>query len=213
MLLLIGKTPMRLIFALLAFGLAVSAMTASAQTPQTAQAIFAGGCFWCMEPPYDKLDGVISTTSGYTGGSQANATYDNVSSGDTGHYEVVRIEYDPAKVSYKKLLDVFWRNIDPLDAEGQFCDKGPQYRAAIFYNNDEEKRLAEASKAELDASKRLGEPIVTEILPAKTFYAAEDYHQDYYTKNPLRYKFYRFNCRRDARLDEVWGADREQAGH
>lgn len=204
---------MRLLSALLALGLAVSAMTASAQTPQTAQAIFAGGCFWCMEPPYDKLDGVISTTSGYTGGSEANATYDNVSSGDTGHYEVVRIEYDPAKVSYKKLLDVFWRNIDPLDADGQFCDKGPQYRAAIFYSNDEEKRLAEASKAELDASKRLGQPIVTEILPAKTFYAAEDYHQDYYTKNPLRYKFYRFNCRRDARLDEVWGADREQAGH
>lgn len=204
---------MRLISALLAFGLAISAMAASAQTPQTAQAIFAGGCFWCMEPPFDKLDGVISTTSGYSGGAGANPTYDDVSSGDTGHYEVVRVEYDPAKVSYKKLLDVFWRNVDPLDADGQFCDKGPQYRAAIFYGNDEEKRLAEASKAELDASKRLGGPVVTEILPAATFYAAEDYHQDYYTKNPLRYKFYRFNCRRDARLDEVWGADREGAGH
>jgi peptide-methionine (S)-S-oxide reductase len=204
---------MRPISALLALSLAAFAMTASAQTPQTAQAIFAGGCFWCMEPPYDKLDGVISTTSGYSGGSQANANYHDVSSGDTGHYEVVRVEYDPAKVSYKNLLDVFWRNIDPLDAEGQFCDKGLQYRAAIFYGNDEEKRLAEASKAELDASKRLKAPIVTEILPTKTFYTAEDYHQDYYTKNPLKYKFYRFNCRRDARLDEVWGADREQAGH
>jgi peptide-methionine (S)-S-oxide reductase len=207
---------MRLFSALLALGLAAFALTASAQTPQTAQAIFAGGCFWCMEPPYDKLDGVISTTSGYSGGSQASANYHDVSSGDTGHYEVVRIEYDPAKVSYKKLLEVFWRNIDPLDAEGQFCDKGPQYRAAIFYGNDEEKRLAEASKAELTAgpaSKRFDGPIVTEILPAKTFYAAEDYHQDFYTKNPLKYKLYRFNCRRDARLDELWGAEREQAGH
>ena len=201
---------------LFALGLTAFAMTASAQTPQTAQAVFAGGCFWCMEPPYDKLDGVISTTSGYSGGSQASANYQAVSSGDTGHYEVVRIEYNPAKVSYKKLLDVFWRNIDPLDAEGQFCDKGEQYRAAIFYSNDEEKRLAEDSKAQLNSpttSKLFDGPVVTEILPAKTFFAAEDYHQDYYTKNPLKYKFYRFNCRRDARLDEVWGAGREQAGH
>jgi peptide-methionine (S)-S-oxide reductase len=206
---------MRFLSALLGLSLALfSASAASAQTPpQNAQAIFAGGCFWCMEPPYDKLDGVISTVSGYSGGQSANPTYENISDGTTGHYEVVRVEYDPAKVGYKKLLDVFWRNIDPFDAEGQFCDSGPQYRAAIFYGNDEEKRLAEASKAEIEASKRFSEPIVTEILPAKQFYAAEDYHQDFYTTNPLKYKFYRFNCRRDARLDEVWGADREQAGH
>jgi peptide-methionine (S)-S-oxide reductase len=205
--------PMRPLFAFFAVALATLPLSAAAQTIRTAQAIFAGGCFWCMEPPYDKLDGVISTTSGYSGGDQANPTYHEVSSGETGHYEVVRVEYDPAKVSYKKLLDVFWHNVDPFDAQGQFCDHGPQYRAAIFYGNEEEKRLAEESKAELQASKHFKEPIVTEILPAKTFYPAEDYHQDYYLKNPLRYKFYRFNCRRDARLDEVWGADREQAGH
>jgi peptide-methionine (S)-S-oxide reductase len=207
---------MRLLFALLALGLATFTISAGAQTPQTAQAIFAGGCFWCMEPPYDKLDGVVSTTSGYSGGQSANPTYDDISSGDTGHYEVVRVEYDPAKVSYQKLLNVFWRNIDPLDASGQFCDKGPQYRAAIFYGNDEEKRLAEASKAQLNSpttSKLFDGPVVTEILPAKAFYAAEDYHQDFYTKNPLKYKFYRFNCRRDARLDELWGEGREQVGH
>jgi peptide-methionine (S)-S-oxide reductase len=206
-------TPMRLFPALFALALALFSAGASAQSPATAQAVFAGGCFWCMEPPYDKLDGVISTTSGYTGGDQASANYHSVSAGNTGHYEVVRVEYDPAKVSYKKLLDVFWRNVDPLDAEGQFCDKGDQYRSAIFYGNDEEKRLAEESKAELAASKRWSQPIATEVLPAKPFYAAEDYHQDYYEKNPLKYKFYRFNCRRDARLDEVWGADREQASH
>jgi peptide-methionine (S)-S-oxide reductase len=207
---------MRLSSALLALGLAAFTTGAHAQQPQTAQAIFAGGCFWCMEPPFDKLDGVISTTSGYSGGEEANPSYQEVSSGTTGHYEVVLVEYDPAKVSYQKLLDVFWRNIDPLDDKGQFCDKGPQYRAAIFYGNDEEKRLAEALKTTLNnptASKRFEGTIVTEILPAKPFYAAEDYHQDYYIKNPLKYKFYRFNCWRDSRLDEVWGANREPAGH
>jgi peptide-methionine (S)-S-oxide reductase len=204
---------MRFLAVLLALGLAALATSTNAQTPNTAQAIFAGGCFWCMEPPYDKIDGVISTTSGYSGGEQADANYHAVSSGSTGHYEVVKVEYDPAKVSYARLLDIFWHNIDPFDANGQFCDKGDQYRAAIFYGNDEEKRLAEQSKAELQSAKGFKKPIVTGILPAKPFYAAEDYHQDYYLKNPLRYKFYRFNCRRDARLDEVWGADREQPGH
>jgi peptide-methionine (S)-S-oxide reductase len=205
---------MRLYLALLALGLAALFPPAvSAQTPAMAQAVFAGGCFWCMEPPFDKTAGVIATTSGYSGGDRANPSYHDVSSGTTGHYEAVRIDYDPAKVSYKQLLEVFWHNIDPFDARGQFCDKGPQYRAAIFYGNDEEKRLAQASMAELAASKGFKETIVTEILPAKPFYAAEEYHQDYYLKNPLKYKFYRFNCRRDARLDEVWGADREQAAH
>jgi peptide-methionine (S)-S-oxide reductase len=199
---------MRLLLVLIALA-AFSARTSA----QTATAIFAGGCFWCMEPPFDKTDGVIATISGYSGGDEANPTYYQVSAGTTGHYEVVRVEYDPAKVSYKKLLDVYWHNIDPLDAIGQFCDKGPQYHAAIFYGNDEEKRLAEQSKADLEASKRFREPIVTQILPAKAFYPAEDYHQDYYLKNPLKYRFYRFNCRRDARLDEVWGADRQYTGH
>ncbi len=204
---------MRLLPALFAIAFAALSLSASAETPKTAQAIFAGGCFWCMEPPFDKTEGVISTTSGYSGGDQPNPTYHEVSSGTTGHYEVVRVEYDPAKVSYQKLLDIYWHNIDPFDARGQFCDEGPQYRSVIFYGDDEEKRLAEGSKAELEASKRFKEPIVTQILPAKAFYPAENYHQDYYLKNPLKYKFYRFNCRRDARLDEVWGADRQQAGH
>jgi peptide-methionine (S)-S-oxide reductase len=204
---------MRFLAMLFAFAAALLATTAGAQTPQTAQAIFAGGCFWCMEPPYDRIEGVISTTSGYSGGDQADPNYYDVSSGMTGHYEVVRVEYDPAKVSYQRLLDIFWRNIDPFDARGQFCDKGDQYRAAIFYGSDEEKGLAERSKAEIQSGKGFKEPIVTQILPAKTFYPAEDFHQDYYQKNPLKYKFYRFNCRRDARLDEVWGEDREQSGH
>ena len=204
---------MRCLALLFAFALAFTSSGVGAQTPKTAQAVFAGGCFWCMEPPFDKIDGVISTISGYSGGEQANPSYYDVSSGVTGHYEVVRVEYDPAKVTYKRLLDIFWHNIDPFDAGGQFCDKGDQYRAAIFHGNEEEKTQAEQSKTELQSAKGFKEPIVTQILPAKAFYPAEDYHQDYYQKNPLKYKFYRFNCRRDARLDEVWGADREQSAH
>jgi peptide-methionine (S)-S-oxide reductase len=203
---------MRFLAVLLALGLALST-AALAQTPTTRQAIFAGGCFWCMEPPYDKMDGVISTTSGYSGGEEPNPTYAEVSAGKTGHYEVVRVEYDPAKVGYQQLLDVFWKNIDPLDAKGQFCDKGDHYRAAIFYSNEEEKALAEQSKGVIQSGKGFKEPVVTEILPAKVFHPAEDYHQDYYQKNPLKYKFYRFNCGRDARLDAVWGPDREKPGH
>ena len=169
----------------------------------TDSVIFAGGCFWCMEPPFDKLDGVVRTTSGYSGGHTENPTYKSTSSGTTGHYEVVEIEYDPAKVSYEKLLDVFWKNIDPFDDKGQFCDKGPQYRAAIFTKNDEEKKLAIKSKDALQ--KKIGNKatIVTEVLPAKKFYAAEDYHQNYYQKNPLRYKYYRYGCGRDNRLKQV----------
>jgi peptide-methionine (S)-S-oxide reductase len=195
------------------FAILVFLAQAAAPAVRAAEAIFAGGCFWCMEPPFDKTEGVISTTSGYSGGETANPTYHDVSAGGTGHYEVVRVEYDPAKVSYEKLLQVFWYNIDPLDGRGQFCDKGDQYRAAIFFGNDEEKRLAEASKAAIEAEKHFGEPITTAILPAKPFYAAEDYHQNYYQKNPLKYRFYRFNCRRDARLDEVWGSERPYSGH
>jgi peptide-methionine (S)-S-oxide reductase len=170
----------------------------------TAKATFAGGCFWCMEPPYDKLDGVISTISGYAGGKTKNPTYEEVSRGTTGHTEVVQVTYDPKKITYEKLLDVFWRNIDPLTPNRQFCDIGSQYRSAIFYHDENQKRLAEESKKTL--SKRFKEPIVTEIVAYTEFYPAEDYHQDYYIKNPLRYKYYRYNCGRDQRLEALWGA-------
>jgi peptide-methionine (S)-S-oxide reductase len=169
----------------------------------TAKATFAGGCFWCMEPPFDKLDGVISTISGYTGGKKKNPTYEEVSSGNTGHAEAVQVTYDPNKITYEKLLEAFWHNVDPLTANRQFCDVGNQYRTAIFYHDENQKRLAEESKKAL--SKRFKEPIVTEIVPAGEFYPAEDYHQDYYIKNPLRYKFYRYSCGRDQRLEALWG--------
>ena len=171
----------------------------------TEVAIFAGGCFWCMEPPFDKLDGVLSTVSGYIGGTAEDATYKRVSAGSTGHYEAVRIEFDPSKVDYRQLLKVFWRNIDPFDGSGQFCDKGPQYRAAIFTLTDGQRELAEASRAKLADEKGEEGRFQTEVLPAMTFYPAEDYHQDYYIKNALRYKFYRWNCGRDQRLERVWG--------
>ena len=175
-----------------------------------AVATFAGGCFWCMEPPFDKLPGVISTTSGYTGGKVANPTYEQVSSGGTGHAEAVQVVYDPSKITYQQLLAVFWRNIDPHDAGGQFCDRGDQYRTAIFVHDETQRRLAEESKRALERGGRLKKPIVTEIVTAGPFYAAEEYHQDYYVKNPVRYKFYRQNCGRDARLRQVWG---DEAGH
>jgi peptide-methionine (S)-S-oxide reductase len=174
---------------------------------EQAHAVFAGGCFWCMEPPFDRLDGVLSTISGYTGGSKADPTYHEVSGGSTGHTEAVQIAYDPAKVSYQELLDVFWHNVDPLDAGGQFCDRGSQYRTAIFAEDAEQRRLAEASKEALAESGRFEQPIATEIVDASTFYPAEDYHQDYYQKNPVRYRYYRFGCGRDARLQELWGAE------
>ena len=179
-------------------------LSLDAQTRATA--IFAGGCFWCMEPPYEKLKGVLLVISGYTGGSTKNPTYEEVSNGGTGHYEAVLITYDPRQVSYAALLDVFWRNIDPLDANGQFCDKGDQYRAAIFYRNEAERRLAEQSRRTIEQTK--GWRVATGILPAAPFYAAEAYHQDYSTKNPVRYKFYRFNCGRDHRLRQLWGEAR-----
>ena len=169
----------------------------------TATAVFAGGCFWCMEPPYDKLPGVVATTSGYTGGQKVNPTYEQVSAGDTGHIEAVQITYDPKQVSYEKLLEVFWHNVDPLDKGGQFCDRGSTYTTAIFYQNEEQKTLAEQSKAAIE--KQLGKSVVTAIRPATTFYSAEEYHQDYYQKNPLRYKYYRYSCGRDQRLEQLWG--------
>lgn len=170
-----------------------------------AKATFAGGCFWCMEPPFDKLPGVISTTSGYTGGKKMNPTYREVSDGETGHAEVVQVVYDPTKISYQQLLNVFWHNVDPTVVNQQFCDQGSQYRTGIFVHDEEQKKQAEASRAALMKSKPFKANIVTEITPASTFYPAEDYHQDYYLKNPVKYKFYRFNCGRDARLKELWG--------
>jgi peptide-methionine (S)-S-oxide reductase len=169
------------------------------------KATFAGGCFWCMEPPYEGLEGVVSVTAGYTGGTKKNPTYEEVSSGSTGHAESIEIVYDPLKISYAKLLDIFWHNIDPTVKDRQFCDVGNQYRSAIFYHNAEQKKAAEESKKTLEGSKQLHGPIHTEIVPATQFYPAEEYHQDYYKKNPVRYKFYRWNCGRDQRLEEVWG--------
>ena len=188
---------------LLSLGALASAMGQGSEPQRTAVATFAGGCFWCVEADFDKVDGVISTTSGYTGGRTANPTYEQASHGGTGHAESVEIVYDPAKVSYKKLLDVFWHNIDPLAKDRQFCDHGDQYRSAIFYHDEEQRALAEASKAEVE--KRFEQPVATQIVPAGPFYKAEEYHQDYYKKNPIRYKFYRYNCGRDARLEELWG--------
>ena len=176
-------------------------------TPSTSGyeiATFAGGCFWCMEPPFDKLPGVLSTTSGYTGGRVNNPTYEQVSAGGTGHAEAVEIRYDPKKVTYRQLLEVYWHNIDPTVRDRQFCDSGPQYRSAIFYQYEEQKRQADASKQAILDIGRV-KKIETEILMASTFYSAEDYHQDYYKKNPLRYKYYRYNCGRDQRLEEIWG--------
>jgi peptide-methionine (S)-S-oxide reductase len=188
---------------LAALALTVLTAAAPAEDAELAVATFAGGCFWCMEPPFDELPGVVSTTSGFMGGRIANPTYEQVSSGRSGHAEVVQVRYDARKVSYEKLLEVFWRNVDPLTPNRQFCDAGSQYRSAIFYHTDEQRRLAQSSKDALD--ERFEQPIVTEILKSRRFFAAEDYHQDYYRKNPVRYKVYKWNCGRDQRLKEVWG--------
>jgi peptide-methionine (S)-S-oxide reductase len=199
-----GNSSRAIVFAVSIWAaLSIAARAQQSEAPPTALATFAGGCFWCVESDFDKVPGVISTTSGYTGGHPANPTYEQVSHGGTGHAEAVEIVYDPAKVSYEKLLDVFWHNIDPLAKNRQFCDHGDQYRSAIFYRDEKERSLAETSKAAVQA--RFKQPIATEIVPAGPFYKAEDYHQDYYLKNPIRYKFYRFNCGRDARLQELWG--------
>ena len=177
---------------------------------KTEKATFAGGCFWCMEAPFDKLPGVISVMPGYTGGHVKNPTYEQVSGGGTGHAEAVQIVYDPARIDYAKLLDVFWRNIDPAVRDRQFCDVGSQYRSGIFYHSEEQRLLALKSKEELGKSKPFKEPIVTEVTAAGEFYPAEEYHQHYYKKNPIRYKYYRSGCGRDRRLKELWG---DSAGH
>jgi peptide-methionine (S)-S-oxide reductase len=172
---------------------------------EPAKAYFAGGCFWCMEEVFEKVDGVIATVSGYMGGTVQNPSYEDVSSGQTGHAESVEVLYDPSKVTYNQLLEAFWRNVDPITPNAQFCDHGTQYRAAIFYQNDQEKRFAEESKQAIEQSKRFNQPIVTQIVMASRFYPAEEYHQDFYKKNPIRYKFYKYNCGRAQRLEELWG--------
>ena len=171
---------------------------------KTATATFAGGCFWCTEADFDKVPGVISTTSGYTGGTVKDPTYHQVSAGGTGHAEAVQVVYDPSKVTYARLLDVYWHSVDPLVKDQQFCDHGNQYRTAIFYRTDEEKKLAEETKKQVEA-KFAPRTVYTQIVKADTFYPAEDYHQDYYKKNEARYKFYRWNCGRDQRLEQLWG--------
>jgi peptide-methionine (S)-S-oxide reductase len=183
----------------------LSGLNSPVYAKETAKATFAGGCFWCMEKPFDDLPGVISTTVGYTGGTTVNPTYEQVSSGETGHAEAVQVVYDPAKISYEKLLDVFWRNIDPLDASGQFCDRGNQYRSSIFYETARQRNLAEKSKQTLAASGRFSKPIATQIVAAGNFYPAKAYHQNYYRTNAIKYRFYRFTCGRDQRLSERWG--------
>jgi len=184
--------------------LLAAAVTGTAAQEKTAKAIFAGGCFWCVEADFDKVAGVISTTSGYIGGTVKNPTYQQVSGGTTGHAEAVEVVYDPAKVTYAKLLDTFWRNIDPLAKDKQFCDSGNEYRSAIFYLDDEQKKLAEETKKTVEA-KFAPKQVYTQIVKATEFYKAEDYHQDFYKKNESRYKFYRWNCGRDQRLEQLWG--------
>ena len=184
---------------------AAGAQPAKAPPAGAAVATFAGGCFWCMEPPYDKLPGVLSTTSGYMGGTTRNPTYEEVSAGRTGHAEVVQVVYDPKQVTYERLLEVFWRNVDPTVKDRQFCDAGSQYRTAIFVHTDLQRQAAENSKALLATTKPFKDPIVTPIVSAGEFWPAEEYHQDYYVKNPVRYTYYRTGCGRDARLKALWG--------
>jgi peptide methionine sulfoxide reductase msrA/msrB len=178
-----------------------------AESKNVKTATFAGGCFWCVESDFEKVNGVVEAISGYTGGQKSNPTYQEVSAGVTGHAEAVQVTYDPAKITYKELLDVFWRHVDPTDDGGQFVDRGSQYRSAIFYHDEEQKRIAEESRAQLEKSGRFSGPVVTEIVPLTEFYPAEDYHQDYYTKNPLRYKLYRYGSGRDQFLNSTWNTE------
>lgn len=184
---------------------ALFALGAAPARPERASAIFAGGCFWCEETAFEGVDGVLSVTSGYTGGATKNPTYEQVSSGTTSHAEAVQVVYDPAKIDYRRLLDIFWHNVDPLDGGGQFCDRGTQYRSAIFYAGQDQRQAAEESKQKLEQDPRLPQRIATQIVPASTFYPAEEYHQDFYKKDPVRYHSYREGCGRDRRLRALWG--------
>lgn len=197
-----GWTLLILLFSLLYMSLGQPSF---AQEPPRAEATFAGGCFWCMESDFEDIPGVVSVISGYTGGTVAHPTYQEVSSGRTGHAEAIRVLYDPEQISYRELLTYFWHSVDPLDATGQFCDRGDQYRSAIFYHDEAQHQLAEQSKVEWEDSDRFHQRLATEINPLTPFYPAEEYHQDYYLKNPLRYQFYRFSCGRDRRLTQLWG--------
>jgi len=202
-----------LVLLLAAFGAAIANGSESARPVaaggSTATAIFAGGCFWSIQKLFDHVAGVISTTAGFTGGTKKNPTYEEVSYTNTGHLEAVKVVYDPQKVSYEKLLDAYWHDIDPTTRDQVFCDSGPEYNSAIFYTTDAQKRSAEASKVQLEKTKPFKDPIVTAIRPAAEFYAAEDYHQEFYKKNPVRYQMYKIGCRRDARLEELWGDQRD----
>jgi peptide-methionine (S)-S-oxide reductase len=198
-------TTLWLVAMLLAAGPQVYAEQPTASSGTTAKAYFAGGCFWCMEEAFEKLDGVLDVVSGYMGGSVKNPSYEQVSAGQTGHAESVEVRYDPAKVTYTQLLEAFWRNVDPITPNAQFCDHGNQYRAAIFYQGEDERRAAEDSKRAIEQSKRFSTPLVTQLTAASEFYPAEEYHQDFYKKNPIRYKYYKFTCGRAQRLESLWG--------
>ena len=204
---MIFASKLRLLACVLGFASSFGLVAASAQTPaKPAVATFAGGCFWCVEEAFDPVPGVVSTTSGYMGGKKRHPTYEEVSAGVTGHTEVVQVAYDPAKVSYDKLLEVFWRNIDPTVKDRQFCDGGSQYRSEIFVHDDAQRKAAEASKSALEKNKPFKEPIVTPITTAGEFWPAEEYHQNYYQRNPVRYKYYKTGCGREARLKQLWGS-------
>ena len=205
---------MRKLLGLIILGCAVLIMETFVTMPQRnlatagsqeAKATFAGGCFWCMEEAFEKVDGVLTVISGYTGGQVDNPNYEQVSAGGTGHAEAIEVTYDPKKVTYQQLLEVFWRNVDPTTPNAQFCDHGSQYRTAIFYHDETQKQLIDESEKTVESSKTFPEPIVTEVSPATSFYPAEEYHQDFYTKNPIRYKFYKWNCGRAQRLEQLWG--------
>jgi peptide-methionine (S)-S-oxide reductase len=198
-------TTLWLVAMLLSAGPQVYAEQPTATSGTGAKAYFAGGCFWCMEEAFEKLDGVLDVVSGYMGGSVKNPSYEQVSAGQTGHAESVEVRYDPAKVTYTQLLEAFWRNVDPITPNAQFCDHGNQYRAAIFYQGEDERRAAEDSKRAIEQSKRFSTPIVTQLTAASEFYPAEEYHQDFYKKNPIRYKYYKFTCGRAQRLESLWG--------
>jgi len=200
----------RVLLAIVLTALPIQHILPTTASAATEKATFAGGCFWCMEAPFDTLPGVVSVTPGYTGGRVKNPTYDQVSAGGTGHAEAVQIVFDPARTSYSRLLDVFWHNIDPTAADRQFCDTGSQYRSAIFYHGEDQLRAALQSKAALVKNKPFKGPVVTEVSAATEFYPAEEYHRQYYKKNPLRYSYYRSSCGRDRRLNELWGP---AAGH
>ena len=194
---------------LLAWLFSIPAFADTTNEPKLESVVLGGGCFWCIEADYEKLDGVVDVISGYAGGHVKNPSYQQVSAGDSGHIEVVKVTYDANKINYSQILDYFWRHVDPTRDDGQFCDRGPQYRPAIFYQDEAQKKLALASTKQIEQSKPFAQPLKVELIQASTFYPAEDYHQDYYKKNPIRYNFYRFNCGRDARVEQLWGENKK----